>query len=61
MREYHIDLSQEYISWRRFMALMSGLTGDCAFYTVIRHDRDNKPIENTDTILQDMLGKLSKK
>lgn len=40
MREYGIDLVTAELSWRKFSALLSGMSGDSAFYTYMR----NKPV-----------------
>lgn len=40
MREYSIDLVTAKLSWRKFSALLSGLSGDSVFYNYMR----NKPV-----------------
>ncbi len=60
-REYHIDLTCVDLSWRRFMTLLGGMSQDSVFFNVLRESRKNAPLENTDSILGDMIAKLGKK
>lgn len=56
-----LDLSQEFISWRKFTVLLGALSPESIFIQTIKHERDHAPIEDTDMIMRDMLGKMSKK
>lgn len=58
-REYNIDLSKEDFSWRRFIALFSGLSKDSAFFLVYNHGKKEKPIEGVENIARDIALSLS--
>lgn len=60
-REYNIDLTSAVFSWRRFLALFSGLSKDSAFFTVYNNNKSNKPIEGVENIARDIALSMSGK
>lgn len=49
------------MSWRRFTSLMSGLSPESLFIQLLSKREAEKPIEETQDILADMMGKLSRR
>jgi hypothetical protein len=60
-REYLIDLTEDNLSWRRFTTLLGGMSQESVFFTTLRENKKNAPLENTENILGDMIAKLGKK
>jgi hypothetical protein len=58
-REYNIDLTTSTFSWRRFLALFSGLSKDSAFFSIYNYRSQNKPIEGVDNIARDIALSIS--
>lgn len=51
------------MTWRRFITLLGGLSGDSIFIqTLVRRKEEKESIiEDVNSIVGDMLGKISKK
>lgn len=60
-REYHIDLCEDRVSWRKFVTLLGGLSPDSVFFLTLRDMRKNAPIEDTEMILHDIVASMGKK
>jgi hypothetical protein len=60
-REYGIDLSVIDLSWRRFITLLGGMSPDSVFFSVLRDERKNAPIEDQQMILHDIVASMGKK
>lgn len=60
-REYHIDLTDCVMSYRRFITLLSGLSGESVFFNKVHQERKNKPIEGADNIAANMAAKMNRK
>lgn len=44
-REYNIDLTKDFLSWRRFITLVSSLSGESAFiYTLAEEKKKEKEV-----------------
>ena len=56
-REYHINLVDSSLSWRQFLALLSGLSADSVFF----YHMSKKPVlvESGNDVLADMQRILS--
>jgi len=46
------------LTWRRFSALLGAMSGNSLFFATIREENKNKPVENTDDIMQDIARQL---
>jgi hypothetical protein len=57
-REYHIDLSESTMSWRRFVALLGAMSSNSVFNHVIHNTQKNKPIDDPNAIMADIAAQF---
>ena len=62
-REYHIDLTTVDFSWRRFIALLSGLSAEGAFFTMYKEHakRTKEAISGAENIAHHLAMQMSRK
>lgn len=60
-REYSISLVDEELSWRKFITLVGALSGESVFINVITQAKKDKPIEDTEDIINDIQSMLSRR
>lgn len=62
-REYQIDLTDSFISWRKFLTLLCNLSGESVFYFLLNKAKEEKEniLENPHDIANDIMRNISKK
>lgn len=62
-REYHIDLSDSTMSWRRFLTLLAGLSAESLFIQTLHEEKKKKKevITDMNDIVRDMQMQLARR